>query len=141
MQGPALGSTSDRITTNQRLNNITAAQVDAELDRIRAGNGRRNFSEVNGKLMYADARGRREVLPVEERDAVLAQLHKRHGYPGVARFHALVERQYAGIGRRKIARWYGDSANNQLHARMRSKTTVRPVYSHNPLRHMQCDLL
>ena len=141
MQGPALGSTSDRISTNQRLNNITAAQVDAELGRIRAGNGRRNFSEVNGKLMYSDARGRREVLPVEERDAVLAQLHKRHGYPGVARFHSLVERQYAGIGRRKIARWYGDSANNQLHARMRSKTTVRPVYSHNPLRHLQCDLL
>ena len=81
------------------------------------------------------------VLPVEERDAVLAQLHKRHGHPGVARFHSLVERQYAGIGRRKIARWYGDSANNQLHARMRSKTTVRPVYSHNPLRHLQCDLL
>ena len=85
MQGPALGSTSDRISTNQRLNNITAAQVNEELNKIRSGNGRRNFSELNGKLMYADACGRREVLPVEERDTVLAQLHKRHGYPGVAR--------------------------------------------------------
>ena len=51
MQGPALGSTSDRISTNQRLNNITAAQVNEELNKIRNDNGRRNFSELNGKLM------------------------------------------------------------------------------------------
>ena len=141
MQGPALGSSSGAIHTNQRLNNITVAQVDTELDRIRNGNARANFSEYSGKLMYTDARGRREVLPVEHRDRVFGELHKRHGYPGVARFHSLVEREYAGVSRRKLEWWYNNSANNQVHSRLRSKTIVRPVYAHNPLRHQQCDLV
>ena len=139
LQQPALDS--DTAHTNQKLNNITLAQVDGELTRIRNGNARANFSEYNGKLMYTDARGRREVLPVEHRDRVFGELHKRHGYPGVRRFHSLVERQYAGVSRRKLEWWYGSSANNQIHARLKSKTTVRPVYAHDPLRHLQCDLV
>ena len=64
MQGPALGSTSGRISTNQRLNNITTAQVNEELNKIRSGSGRRNFSELNGKLMYTDARCAHMISPV-----------------------------------------------------------------------------
>ena len=139
LQQPALDS--DTAHTNQKLNNITLAQVDGELTRIRNGNARTNFSEYNGKLMYTDARGRREVLPVEHRDRVFGELHKRHGYPGVRRFHSLVERQYAGVSRWKLEWWYGSSANNQIHAQLKSKTTVRPVYAHDPLRHLQCDLV
>ena len=137
-----LGTTSTKVHTNQMLNSITQAQVDAELERVARGDARPGFSEYNGKLMYTNAtRGRREVLPLEERDRVLVDLHKLHGYPGVQRFHSLVERQYAGVSRRKLAKWYNDSANNQIHARMQSKTIVRPVYAHDPARHLQCDLV
>ena len=139
LRPPALAS--EKAHTNQKLNNITLAQVNAELERIRDGDARANFSELRGKLMFTDARGRREVLPLEHRDRVFGELHKRHGYPGVARFHSLVERQFAGVSRRKLAWWYGESANNQIHGRLRSKTIVRPVYAHDPMRHLQCDLV
>ena len=141
-QPPVLSST--KVHTNQMLNNITQAQSDSELERITQGSARPGFFEYNGKFMYTNAtRGWREVLPVEDRERLLEGLHKVYGYPDLQRFHSLVERQYAGVSRRKLARWYNDSANNQIHARMQSKTivSVRPVYAHDPARHLQCGLV
>ena len=132
MQPPLLDSAG--VHTNQRLNNITRAMVAQELARVRAGNGRPGFSESAGKLMFTDRDGRgqqrtREVLALEDRDAAFQEILNANAYPGLGRFHLLVEQAYAGIGRRKSEWWYRESANNQLHSRIRSKSIVRPVTS------------
>ena len=143
MQAPLLDN--EGVHTNQRLNNITRAMVAQELTRVRAGNGRPGFSESAGKLMFTDRDGRgqqrtREVLALEDRDAAFQEILDGNAHPGLGRFHQLVEQAYAGIGRRKSEWWYRESANNQLHSRIRSKSIVRPVTSQSPLRHLQCDL-
>jgi hypothetical protein len=143
LQAPLLDN--EGVHTNQRLNNITRAMVAQELARVRAGNGRRGFSESAGKLMFTDRDGRgqqrtREVLALEDRDAAFQEIIDANAHPGLGRFHQLVEQAYAGIGRRKSEWWYRESANNQLHSRIRSKSIVRPVTSQSPLRHLQCDL-
>ena len=122
LQAPLLDNTG--VHVNQRLNNITRAMVARELARVRAGDGRPGFSEsADGKLMFTDrdARGQertREVLPLEDRDAAFQAIIDTHQHPGLMRFHQLVERKYAGIGRRKSAWWYSDGEINQLHSRM-----------------------
>ena len=143
LQAPVLDSA--RAHVNQRLMNMTRAMVAAELARVRAGNGRPGFGERQGALTYADRdergeRRTRDVLAVEDYDAAFAALLDAHKHPGLGRFHALVQRTYAGIGRRKTARWYQNSATNQLHSRMRYRNTVRAVTSARPLGHLQIDL-
>ena len=129
----------NRRKINQRLNNVTHAMMVAqELARIRAGNGRLGFSEsAQGKLMFMGRdRGRprtRKVLPLESRDAAFQAVLDTHVHPGLARFHQLVEK---AIGRHKAAYWYCESTNNQLHARTRIKSIVRPVTSHQLLGHL-----
>ena len=80
------------------------------------------------------------MLALEDRDAAFQAVLDTNTHPGLGRFHQLAEQAYAGIGRRKAAYWYRESANNQLHSRLRSKSIVRPVTSQSPLRHLQCDL-
>ena len=115
--------------------------VAQELVRVRAGNGRPGFSESQDRLVFTnrDGRGRprtRRVLPVEDRDAAFQEIIDANAHPGLGRFHQLVEQAYAGIGRRNAAYWYRESANNQLHSRIRSKSVVCPVTSQSPLRHL-----
>jgi hypothetical protein len=130
LQPPLLDS--ETVHTNQRLNNINRTLALQELARVRAGDGRAGFSESVGKLMYTDRddRGRPrtcEVLPLEDRDAAAFQgIIDTHAHPGLGRFHQLVEQKYVGVGRRKAAYWYRESANNQLHSCLRSKSVCVP---------------
>ena len=112
---------------------------------MRAGNGQPGFSKSAGKLMFTDqdSRGQqrtREVLALEDCDAAFQAVLDASAHPDLGRFHQLVEKKYAGIGRRKSEWWYRESANNQIHSQIRSKSVVRPVTSQSPLRHLQCDL-
>ena len=88
---------------------MTRAMVKRELARVRTGNGRPGFGEQQGKLTYEDTDERgerrvRQVLPVEEYDAAFAAILTENMHPGLTRFHALVQRKNAGIGKRK-ATW------------------------------------
>ena len=121
LQAPLLDA--PQVHVNQRLMNMTRVMKAAELARVRAGYGRPEFGERQGMPTYADRdeRGERrtcDVLAVEDYDAAFAALLDAHKHPGLRRFHTLVQRKYAGIGRRKSARWYQNSATNQLHSRM-----------------------
>ena len=143
LQRPVL--TSDSVHVNQRLMNMTRAMVQREADRVRDGNGRPGMSvRDDGALIYTDRdeRGRertRQILPLEDRDTEFQALHEEFQYPGLARFHELVQQRYAGIGRRKTQRWYQNSMNNQLHSRMQHRNIVRPVTAAKP-GHLQIDL-
>ena len=56
---PTLGSIE--VHTNQKLNNITQAQVDVEPGAIAQANARSGLSEYNDRFMYTNAtRGWRE---------------------------------------------------------------------------------
>ena len=95
--------------------------------------------------MYTDVDARGvprtiRVLPIEDRDAAFQAVLDGAAHPGLAHFHQLLEREFAGISHRQAARWYAESANHQLHARIKSKSVVRPVISRSPLRHLQCNL-
>ena len=92
--------------------------------------------------MYTNTtRGRHEVRPLEEHDRVLEGLHKINGYPDVQRCYSLDERQFVGAWGRKLAWWYNESASNQIHARMKSRTIVRLVYLRDHARYQMCDLV
>ena len=80
---PAYKSTSDRISTNQKLMNIRQSQIDELLKEIRDGKAMPGFSEENGDLMYTDAVGTRQVVALEERDRVMDDLWTSMGDIGL----------------------------------------------------------
>ena len=94
---PAYKSTSDRISTNQKLMNIRQSQIDELLQEIRDGKARPGFSEGNGNLMYTDAVGTRQVVALEQRDRVMDDLWTQMGDIGLKRFHAALARKWANI--------------------------------------------
>ena len=113
---PPLLDSTKRISTVMRLNNITAAQIQSILDDIRDGtNQRPGFSEgADGVLLYQDARGKRQVVSLSDRDRVMEDAFQRYGHPGKARFHSLLDRKFANISMNKVARFYSDSETIQI---------------------------
>ena len=138
---PAYKSTSDRISTNQKLMNIRQSQIDELLQGIRDGNGRQGFSEQNGNLMYADASGTRQVVALEQRDRVMDDLWTSMGDIGLRRFHSALARKWANISLNKVRYWYNHSEVVQRFKPVQERNIVRPVTSKLPLRHLQLDLI
>ena len=113
------------------------SEVATLLAEIAAGRGRKQFSNVNGKLMYADARGRREVLPVEERGAGRVQA-RAHAAP--ERGGVLVHRGVAKVHPRVVAVDGHGAQPIQLAARgfRRVRADVRAALGHEQVDEPQC---
>ena len=114
-RAPLLDSKKD-ISTVMRLNNIRQATIDDILTDIRNGtNQRPNFSEHDGVLHFTDRQGRREVVALESRDAVMQELYEQHGIGmSIGRFHTLISRDYCNISRHKVEDWYANSESHQI---------------------------
>ena len=103
------------------------------------GGGFEGFGEdTGGSLTYTDVDARgvprtRRVLPLEDQDAAFQAVLDGTAHPGLARFHQLLEREYAGVSRRQAAHCYAESANHQLHARAsRANQSCDPSLANRP---------
>jgi hypothetical protein len=52
-QPPALDSTNPNLKTSQKYNNITRAQIQSELAKVRSGNGRPGLGEMPTVIWFA----------------------------------------------------------------------------------------
>jgi hypothetical protein len=143
--GKPLASTSTQLRTNQRLNNVTREQIQAELNRVRAGApSHPGFGESTqgGQLTFTDTEyGPRLVLALEDRERVLQEHWAFTGPIGLQRFYASLARRYAGVSLNKVRYyWYDHSETVQRFKPVQHKNIVRPVTSKLPMRHLQIDL-
>ena len=82
-QPPALDSTNPNLKTSQKYNNITRAQIQSELAKVRSGNGRPGLGEdADGHLVCTDAEGTRRLVGREDRDEVIASAWRKYGHVG-----------------------------------------------------------
>ena len=100
--GKSLASTSTQLRTNQRLNNVTREQIQAELNRVRVGaSSHPGFGESTqggGQLTFTDTEyGSRLVLALEDRERVLQEHWAFTGPIGLQRFYTSMARRHAGV--------------------------------------------
>ena len=141
-RAPLLDSKKD-ISTVMRLNNIRQATIDDILTDIRNGtNQRPNFSEHDGVLHFTDRQGRREVVALESRDAVMQELYEQHGIGmSIGRFHTLISRDYCNISRHKVEDWYANSESHQIMKTAQNNILIRrPIVSSRALGFLEIDL-
>jgi hypothetical protein len=139
-----IDSQNPRLSVENRFMNVTQSQLDDFMRRVQQRPGAYpTYQASNNVLYHIHGRlGRREIVPLEQREATMAAALRRHGYPGLHRFQQQLANEYVNLSKRKVERWYNNSETVQLHKTALSTRQVRrPVWASRGLSLVQIDLL